>query len=651
MPQFIKTFPYVNGGLFKEENPVPNFSMKSRKIIIECGSLNWRSINPDIFGSMIQAVVHHSQRGNLGIHYTSIKNIMKVIRPLFLDRLDDEFNRAGNRKANLNKLLNRLYRIKIFDPACGSGNFLIIAYKELCRLEIEILKKLHGNQKNMKIMLGNINLNQFYGIEIDDFAYETARLSLYLAEHQMNLEFKEVFGETKPTLPLGKGGNIVCGNATRVDWEKICSKDKDSEIYILGNPPYLGTKYQNKEQKDDLKNVAEVLGQYKNLDYISCWFIKASEYISSQTNISFSFVSTNSICQGRQVELLWPYLFSKKLEIFFAYKSFKWTNNARGNAGISCIITGLRKESAKSKHLYTHGSVKEVNNINAYLIPTSNIIISKRLFPISQIPVICMGSSLNDGENLSLKIEEKKNIIKSYPEAKKFILKLLGSDEFIKGKNKFCIWIKDEDKDEALKIPFIKQRVDNVRSYRLTSNRTATRRAANKPHAFAEIRHKFLKSIVIPKVSSERRHYIPIDFLDKDTVISNTCLAIYNPPTHIFSVMVSRMHTVWLKTVAGRMRTDYQYSASICYNTFPFPKITDTQKRILEKSTFEIIDAREKHSEKTLAELYDPDKMPEGLRQAHSKNDLAIERCYRNKCFANDEERVEHLFNLYGKMI
>ena len=467
MSEFLKVFPYVNGGLFKEKIPIPKFSKKSRRIIIECGSLNWKEINPDIFGSMIQAVVHHSQRGggsSLGIHYTSVENIMKVINPLFLSDLYDEFKKAGDNKKKLNNLLRCLYTLKIFDPACGSGNFLIITYKELCRLEMEIFKKLHDQQ--MRLQFSGINLNQFYGIEIDDFAHETAKLSLYIAEHQINLEFKEVFGETKSTLPLGKGGNIICGNATRFEWEKICPEDKNSKIYILGNPPYLGSKYQSKEQKSDLKEVAKELDQYKNLDYISCWFIKAGKYIASSVDTFFGFVSTNSICQGRQVELLWPHLLNKNLEIFFAHKSFRWTNNARGGAGVSCIIVGLRKTSNKPKYLY-NSSVRKVKNINAYLIPSDNIIISKRMSQLSKIPSICMGSSLNDDGNLTLNDKEKKDFIKSFPKAQKFILNLIGSDELIKGKNKFCIWVNSEGKDEALEIPVIKKRVDSVKKYRL----------------------------------------------------------------------------------------------------------------------------------------------------------------------------------------
>ena len=651
IPEFLKSFPYVNGGLFDKEVPVPEFSRKSRAIIIECGSLNWRTINPDIFGSMIQAVVHHSQRGNLGIHYTSVKNIMKVIKPLFLNDLYEEFEKTSKSQKKLKNLLKRLYHLRIFDPACGSGNFLIMAYKELCRLEIKILKKLQDSQIGSRVILGNaINLNQFYGIEIDNFAHETAKLSLYLAEHQMNLEFKEVFGETKPTLPLGKGGKIVCGNATRLDWEKICPKEKGVEIYILGNPPYLGAKVQKLEHKEDLKIVASQLTKFKNLDYIACWFIKATDYISD-TEYKFSFVSTNSICQGEHVGLLWPHLFTKGVEIEFAHQSFRWTNNARGNAGITCIVVGIRKLSEKEKHLWQGSVKKKVKNINPYLIPSKNIVIERITKPISKFPKIYFGNMPRDEGHLVLDVNEKNNLILSNPQSKKFILMYLGAKEFIRGQSRYCLWIEDKDIKESLQIEKIKERIEKVKNFRSKSKAPSTREYAKKPHRFVQISYQGKPSIIVPRVSSERRNYIPFGFLNEKTVVSDLAFVIYEPSPHLFSIISSRMHMVWVRTVGGKMKTDYRYSSDLCYNTFPFPETTGAQKKILEDCTFQILDEREKHSEKTLAELYDPDKMPTGLREAHRSNDIAIEQCYRKKTFASDEERLEHLFNLYKKMI
>ncbi|HDH10943.1 MAG TPA: class I SAM-dependent DNA methyltransferase [Nitrospirae bacterium] len=406
-PQFLQDFPYVNGGLFADEYPVPMFTAKSRKIIIECGALNWKAINPDIFGSMIQAVIHNDQRGSMGMHYTSVVNIMKVIEPLFLNDLYAELEQAGNNKTKLTKLLDRLYHLRIFDPACGSGNFLIIAYKELCKLEIEVFKRLYGKQISFRFT-SKINLSQFYGIELDDFAHETAKLSLWLAEHQMNIAFKEVFGKARPTLPLQDGGHIVCGNATRLDWEKVCPKDEGYEIYILGNPPYIGFQNQNEAQKKEIISVFKGFKNFKRIDYIGCWFKKAANYIEG-TDSAFAFVSTNSICQGEQVCLIWPYLFSKGMEIFFAHQSFSWGNNAKNKAKVTCIIVGLKNtRRVKGRYIYTDSVKKMAKNISPYLIDADTVIIEPRNKPISNISKMSIGNVPLDGNNFvtSQKVEE-----------------------------------------------------------------------------------------------------------------------------------------------------------------------------------------------------------------------------------------------------
>lgn len=460
-PQFLQDFPYVNGGLFADEYPVPKFTAKSRKIIIECGALNWKEINPDIFGSMIQAVIHNDQRGSMGMHYTSVVNIMKVIEPLFLNDLYAELEQAGNNKKKLTKLLDRLYHLRIFDPACGSGNFLIIAYKELCKLEIKVFKRLYDNQLSFRFT-SKINLSQFYGIELDDFAHETAKLSLWLAEHQMNLAFKEVFGKARPTLPLQDGGHIVCGNATRLDWEEVCPKDEGYEIYILGNPPYLGFSMQNKDQKNDMKYVFHPRSDYKRLDYIGCWFWLAANYIKN-LQAEFAFVSTNSITQGEQVPLLWPHIFQVGLEIGFAHQSFKWTNNAKGNAGVTCVVVGLRNPTGKTKWLFTENVRHSVKNINPYLMNGKNLIISKRSSsPLSKIPEMLRGDMPIDGGNLILSGDDKNRLIKEYPDSSKFIRKFIGASEFMKSTYRWCLWLRD-DFDEALKIKPIRRRVDAVK--------------------------------------------------------------------------------------------------------------------------------------------------------------------------------------------
>ena len=452
-PQFLQNFPYVNGGLFNKDHRVPTFSAKSRHIIIECGSLNWKAINPDIFGSMMQAVVHSDQRSSMGMHYTSVVNIMKVIKPLFLDDLYAELEQAGNNKKKLRKLLDRLCHLRIFDPACGSGNFLIIAYKELCKLEIEVLKRLHGKQKTFRFF-SNIKLTQFYGIELDDFAHETAKLSMWLAEHQMNLSFKEVFGVTRPTLPLQDGGHIICGNATRLDWEEVCPKAKNHEIYILGNPPYLGARMQNKHQKADIKFVMQNYGKAKKIDYIVCWFIKATEYIKG-TEAKFAFVSTNSICQGEQVPLVWPYILSKQVEIYFAHTSFKWANNAKGSAGVTCIVVGLRNITENPKILYTNAHKTTVKNINPYLRNASDLYIVKRNKSLSNFPQMHYGNMAIDGGNLLLSCHEKTQLIKDYPDTVKIIKKVQGAQEFLKGIERWCLWIDNKNLSIAKSVPCI----------------------------------------------------------------------------------------------------------------------------------------------------------------------------------------------------
>jgi len=648
-PQFLQGFPYVNGGLFADEYPVPVFTAKSRKIILECGALNWKAINPDIFGSMIQAVVHNDQRGSMGMHYTSVVNIMKVVEPLFLNDLYEELEQAEENREKLEHLLDRIYHLRIFDPACGSGNFLIIAFKELCKLEIEIFKRIYGRQKTFRFT-SKIQLTQFYGIELDDFAHETAKLSLWLAEHQMNLAFKAVFDTTRPTLPLQNGGNIVCGNATRLDWGEVCPKDKKAEIYVLGNPPYLGSGMQSKKQKAEMASVFEGIKGWKKLDYITSWLLIGSRYIQNE-QAQLAFVSTNSICQGEQVATFWPYIFSLNIEIGFAHQSFKWTNNARGNAGVTCVVIGLRNLSKGKKVLLKEGVRKDVNNINPYLSEGGDVLMNRRTTSISRFTEMVKGNQATDGGNLILSEDERHQLIDAHPEAEDLVRSFLGSSEFIRGASRYCLWILDKDIELAMSIPPIKKRIAAVKSMRLSSSDVGAVRMAERSHQFREMRYSKNTSLIIPSVSSERRKYIPIGFLDSNSVISNLAFAIYDPEPYVFAIISSRMHMTWVRTVAGRLKTDYRYSSSLCYNTFPFTDINEKQKSILEEHVFQVLDEREKHSQKTMAQLYDPDKMPDGLLQAHHEMDLAIEQCYRSKPFASDEERLEYLFKLYEKMI
>jgi type I restriction-modification system DNA methylase subunit len=646
IPNFLNAFPYVNGGLFKEGIPCPKFTSKSRQLLIDSGDSNdWSAINPDIFGSMFQAVISPEHRGGLGAHYTSVPNIMKVIEPLFLNELKDEFENANGNEKKLRELLHRISKIKLFDPACGSGNFLIIAYKELRRLEMQILKELGG------LAFSGIHLNNFYGIELDDFAHEIAKLSLWLAEHQMNVEFFNEFGRTNPTLPLQEAGQIVCGNACRLDWEEVCPKNDGSEIYILGNPPYVGSTQQNKEQKKDMDLAFVGIPNYKNLDYISIWFLKAGEFISNAYQSKYSFVSTNSITQGEQVALLWEHIYRYSLEIYFAYQSFKWTNNAKKVAGVSVVIIGITHKKKSKKILYQNNLVNYVDNINPYLKATSNLIVHKRNTSISNLPQMISGNKPVDGGFLLLDEKEKNDFLQHDERSVKYIKKFIGAQELINGTTRYCLWIKDHDLREALSIKDISNRISETSKFRLESKDLGAQKLASKSHQFRDFFQSNDSTILVPQTTSENRKYIPVGYLSSDFIISNGGRAIFDAEPWIFSLLNSKIHNNWVQTVAGRLETRIQYSNTLCYNTFPFPTISNQRKEELTQCTFRILEEREKHPEKTLAHLYDPDKMPEGLKEAHRLNDEAVERCYRSTPFNSDEERLEYLFKLYEKMI
>ncbi len=650
-PAHFAQFPYVNGGLFRDTITSPVFTAKSRKILVELGELNWRDINPDIFGSMIQAVVIPEYRSDLGMHYTSVANIQKLIKPLFLDALYEEFEKSKT-ISQLRKLINRIAKIKYFDPACGSGNFLIITYKEIRLLEIKILQRIIDLNPTPAMEFTSIQLSQFYGVELDDFAHEMAILSLWLAEHQMNKVFEELlfdYGKSKPILPLKQAGKIVQGNATRIDWEIVCPLRKEDEVYIIGNPPYLGARVQDEEQKKDMAIVFHGINGYNNMDYISCWFIKAKNFIEG-SNSKFAFVTTNSICQGEQVALLWPHIISDKIEINLAYHSFKWTNNAKGNAGVSVIILSMRNTSNEPKYLFTGNIKKEARNINPYLLDAANAIITGRSKPLSKFPEMNFGSMPNDNGNLILDETEKQKIITQFPKAKPFIKKMMGAEDFIKGVSRYCLWIDEQNLKEAKVIKPIAERIEKVKTLREKSSREATRKLAKVPFRFGEVRHQETDSIIIPRHSSENRDYIPIGFLNSETVIADSALSVYNIEPWLFGVIHSKIHMVWVNAVGGKLKTDYRYSAKLCYNTFPFPDITLKQKENLNLYVFAILDERAKHPEKTMAQLYDPNKMPKGLKNAHEELDRAIEQCYRLQLFTTDTERLEYLFKMYEEM-
>lgn len=652
-PDYLQVFPYVNGGLFGSNIVSPKFSLKARKIILECGELDWSEINPDIFGSMIQAVVNPAYRSGLGMHYTSVPNIMKVIEPLFLNELREEFEKSKGKPNQLRKLIFRISKIKCFDPACGSGNFLIIAYKELRKLEIEILQEIYNTESQVSIVFTEIKLSQFYGIELDDFAHEMAILSLWLAEHQMNKVFVDElhdYGRAKPILPLKEAGHITQGNATKIDWKIACPITKTDEVYILGNPPYLGTRNQDKLQKAEMKSVFNIISKYGKLDYIACWFYLASKYIEN-LNSKYAFVSTNSICQGEQVPILWPLLLGNSLEISFAYESFKWGNNAKGGAGVTCIIIGVCNTSNSEKKIFSENNIlSTVKEINPYLAPAKTVYVNGFSKPISLLPEMMRGNYTGCCSALILTLNEKEKLVQGNLSANHFLKPLIGSAEFIKNEIRYCIWIPDDLLDEANKILEIKDRIEIVKNERIKSTDLGQNKIANKSHQFREFYETSTQSIIVPVVSSQRRKYIPCGFISPDEIVPNSAQIIYDCESWVFGVINSTIHMCWVKTVAGRLREDYRYSSSICYNTFPFPNISKKQKEIINLHVFEILDERAKYSEKTLSQLYDPDKMPAGLKEAHHQLDLAIERCYRLKPFESDVERLEYLFKMYEEM-
>ena len=648
-PDYLAKFPYVNGGLFKDKISAPVFTYKARNILIELGDLRWNEINPDIFGSMIQAVVDKDYRSDLGMHYTSVENILKLIKPLFLDELYEVYENATTIN-QLRALIKRISKIKFFDPACGSGNFLIISYKEIRLLEIKILEKitdLEGNAPTIKWT--EIQLSQFYGIEIDDFAHEMAILSLWLAEHQMNRVFEDIlldFGKSKAILPLKEAGQITQGNATRVDWNAVCPISSTDEVYVIGNPPYLGSRNQDKDQKEDMKFVFSK--DYKSLDYIAAWFYKGANYIKGM-NAKCAFVSTNSVCQGDQVALTWNRILSDNIEIGFAHQSFKWTNNAKGNAGVTVIIVGLRNVSNKPKYLFVNNFRTEGKNINPYLVDAHNLVVSKKEKSISNFPEMNFGNMPADNGNLLFTEEEKNEFLKKEPKAEKWIKPILSAHEFLNGKKRFCLWLEGVDKDEYEKLPLVKERVDKNEIVRLNSSRP---QLAEVPHLFAQITQPPNQDfILIPAHSSEHRDYIPIGYFDSEYKSHNSCLTISTKNPWLFGVVTSRMHMVWVRNVGGKLKTDYRYSAKLCYNTFPFPDITTKQKDNLNLYVFAILDERAKHPSKTMAQLYNPTTMPKGLLQAHQELDTAIEQCYRLQPFKNDTERLEYLFKMYEEMV
>jgi hypothetical protein len=662
-------FPYVNGGLFAGTRDVPKFSKMARATLLAAGGLQWTHINPDIFGSMIQAVADEGEREALGMHYTSVPNIMKVLGPLFLDDLNTALDEAGDNPRKLLNLRKRLSRIRVFDPACGSGNFLVIAYIRMREIEQEIIRRRKDNPKSV------INLTQFYGIEIKSFPAEIARLALLIAEFQCNVRMIGQQEAILDVLPLHQTGNIRCGNALRMDWLEVCPTSQllfenhnsagldeeaeaqtdeieNLETYVCGNPPYSGSRGQTESQKRDLKNLfVGTADNWKSLDYVSGWFLKAAE-VTKSTNWSFAFVATNSICQGQQVVALWRAIYAYGLEIFFAHTSFPWSNNAARNAGVICIVVGVRARHPGMKIIFDESLQKSVDQISPYLVPGKAVFIERASKPLrSDLPVMERGNHLTDGGYLILSAEEKSTLIQQHPSAKKFIRKMTGAQEMIRGFDRFCLLVEDDQLDEALSIPPIADRIRSVAEVRKKSSKANTRDELSlTPHKFEHSTGTTARNvIVVPTVSSERRPWLPVGKFES-VIVNAPNFALYDKPDWSMSLLSSKLHWVWIASVCGRLKTDFRYSNTLGWNTFPVPKLTEANKVDLTRCAEDILLARETHFPATIADLYDLEKMPENLRAAHERNDTVLEEIYIGRRFRNDTERLEKLFDMYTKM-
>ena len=709
LDETLGAFPFVNGKLFEENLPLAAFDSKMRDSLLMCCALDWSKISPAIFGSMFQAVMNPKERRNLGAHYTSEKNIQKVIKPLFLDNLYSEFEKAKGNRARLNELHRKISTLHFLDPACGCGNFLIISYRELRELELQILRELNKSGQGFldvrEIM--RVNVDQFAGIEYDEFPARIAEVAMWLIDHQMNLKVSEAFGQYFVRLPLEKAAKIVHGNALRIDWRALRSvpaydvsadqvniiQVREAEAhyetlnvytkqvnlftapqaeqvpengnlsgsspapffdYILGNPPFIGKQMQNEQQKADMAQVFKGVQGAGVLDYVTAWHLKAAQYIQN-TRTKVAFVSTNSISQGEQVGVLWGVLFNfYKVKIHFAHRTFSWSNEAKGNAAVHCVIVGFATFDVVDKRIFDYEQIKgepterKVKNINPYLVEGNDSTISSRKEPICNAPKIVYGSMANDGGNLILSEDEKNQILTKEPGSEKFIRLFLGSDEFINNVKRYCLWLNNVKPEELRNLPLIKSRVEAVKTHRNNSKRPTTQKLAAFPHLFGEIRQSESNYLLIPGVSSENRKYIPIGFMPPEVIASDLARMVPNATLYYFGIITSEMHMAWVRQICGRLKSDYRYSNSLVYNNYPFPlSPTEAQNKKVEDAAQAVLDARSKYPNSSLADLYDPVTMPPDLVKAHQALDKAVDLCYRPQAFGTELARVEFLFGLY----
>jgi len=661
LDESLAAFPYVNGRLFEEHLPTASFDGKMRQILIDCCYLDWSRISPAIFGSLFQGVMDEKARRNLGAHYTSEKNILKVIKPLFLDELYEEYNKIKHDSRQLDKFHLKLSGLRFLDPACGCGNFLIIAYRELRLLEIEVLKARFKNQiaTNIEFYI-NVNVDQFYGIEYEEFPAQIAQVAMWLIDHQMNQLVSETFGEYFVRLPLRKSATIAHGNALRIDWQSLIKEEGVRYNYILGNPPFIGTAYQTPEQKGDLAEIFKNVGSQGMLDYVAAWYMKAADYMmdfnTKDNKTKTAFVSTNSISQGEQVGILWKELFKNRMKIHFAHQTFKWNNEAKGNAAVHVVIVGFANFESDHKRLFSYNDIKGepneilVKNINPYLVEGSDSFLTSTLKPICSIPKMQSGSAARDGGFLILSDDEQKQIINSHPETESYFKRFISGDDIINNVVRWCIWFKNRNPAVVRSIPDFSERFKNVKIFREASTRPGTKKMAEFPYLFAEERQPEKDFLLIPKVSSESRKYIPIAYLTHDYIISDKTFVVPDAKIFHFGIITSAMHMAWMRCVCGRMKSDYSYSNTIVYNNFPWPE-NPTEKHIkaVEEAAQAVLDARAQFPDSSLADLYDPNTMPPVLVKAHQALDKAVDLCYRPQPFPSETKRIEYLFELYDK--
>ncbi len=652
----LRAFPYVNGKLFEEPLPLASFDAKMRDTLLDCCTLDWGAISPAIFGALFQSIMDDKARRNLGAHYTSEENILKLIKPLFLDALWDEFEKAKSNKNKLFEFHKKLHALTFFDPACGCGNFLVITYRELRKLELELLRVVHAGPGSRFLDIHQelqIDVDQFFGIEIEEFPAQIAQVALWLVDHQMNVRVSEEFGLYFARIPLKTTPHIVNGNALRLDWAGVLPPERCS--YVLGNPPFVGKQHQNTVQKADLEACTVGIRGAGVLDFVTAWYVKATTYIRS-TKILCAFVSTNSITQGEQVGVLWGWLLAQGIHIHFAHRTFQWSNEARGMAAVHCVIIGFGAFDTEHKLIYEYDDIRgdahavPIANINPYLVDAPDLVLDSRRSPICRVPEIVFGSMPNDGGHLLLSDDEKRELLEAEPDAKRWVRPFIGADEFINKIPRWCLWLVECPPSVLKKTPEFMRRVEGVRKHRAESRRATTQELAKTPTLFAEIRQPHGDYILVPRHSSERRRFIPFGFFTAETIVGDSNLCIPDGTLYEFGTMSSTMHMAWVRYVCGRIKSDFRYTNQIVYNNFPWPDApTAAQQQKIEAAAQGVLDARAEFPDASLADLYDPLTMPPALVRAHHQLDSAVDAAYGKKNFRNDAERVAFLFELYRK--